>query len=86
MSDAVMPTYARADLAFERGEGVYLYGTDGRRFLDFAVLHWVSGHRLRRDTDPRQPDFSRAGMLAVVAGVWMAGRPGSAEGKLTWGR
>ena len=36
MATAVMPTYARADLAFERGEGVYLYTQDGRRFLDFA--------------------------------------------------
>jgi acetylornithine/N-succinyldiaminopimelate aminotransferase len=34
---AVMPTYARADVAFERGEGVYLYSTDGRRFLDFGA-------------------------------------------------
>jgi len=33
----VMPTYARADLAFERGEGVYLFTGDGRRFLDFAA-------------------------------------------------
>ena len=32
----VMPTYARADLAFERGEGVMLWGTDGRRYLDFG--------------------------------------------------
>jgi acetylornithine/N-succinyldiaminopimelate aminotransferase len=32
----VMPTYARADLAFERGEGVWLLGTDGKRYLDFA--------------------------------------------------
>jgi len=32
----VMPTYARADLAFERGEGVWLTGTDGKRYLDFA--------------------------------------------------
>lgn len=31
-----MPTYARADLSFERGEGVYLYTQDGKRFLDFA--------------------------------------------------
>jgi len=31
-----MPTYARADLAFERGEGAWLVGTDGRRYLDFA--------------------------------------------------
>ena len=33
---AVMPTYARADLAFERGEGPYLFATDGTRYLDFA--------------------------------------------------
>ncbi len=37
MNDALMPTYARAPLAFERGEGVYLYGADGRRYLDFAA-------------------------------------------------
>lgn len=37
MSDALMNTYARADLAFERGEGPYLYTADGRRFLDFAA-------------------------------------------------
>ena len=36
MVPVVMPTYARADLAFERGEGAYLFATDGRRFLDFA--------------------------------------------------
>jgi acetylornithine/N-succinyldiaminopimelate aminotransferase len=32
-----MPTYARADLAFERGEGAYLFTGDGRRYLDFAA-------------------------------------------------
>jgi acetylornithine/N-succinyldiaminopimelate aminotransferase len=31
-----MPVYARYDLAFDHGEGAYLYATDGRRFLDFA--------------------------------------------------
>jgi len=34
---ALMPTYNRADLAFDRGEGAYLYTVDGRRFLDFAA-------------------------------------------------
>jgi acetylornithine/N-succinyldiaminopimelate aminotransferase len=33
---ALMNTYARAELAFERGEGAWLIATDGRRFLDFA--------------------------------------------------
>ena len=37
MISAVMPTYGRYDLAFERGEGPYLFATDGRRFLDFAA-------------------------------------------------
>jgi acetylornithine/N-succinyldiaminopimelate aminotransferase len=31
-----MPTYARAQIAFERGEGSYLFDLDGRRYLDFA--------------------------------------------------
>ena len=34
---AVMSTYGRYDLEFERGEGPYLYTTEGRRFLDFAA-------------------------------------------------
>ena len=32
----VLPTYARADLVFERGEGVQLFTVDGARYLDFA--------------------------------------------------
>ncbi len=34
---AVMPTYARTDVVFDRGEGAWLYATDGRRFLDFGA-------------------------------------------------
>lgn len=33
----LMPTYNRADLAFERGEGAWLFTVDGRRFLDFGA-------------------------------------------------
>ncbi len=40
---AVMPTYRRNDIAFERGEGPYLFGTDGKRFLDFACGLAVTG-------------------------------------------
>ncbi|WP_207540223.1 aspartate aminotransferase family protein [Sabulicella rubraurantiaca] len=36
MIPALMPTYNRADLAFERGEGAWLWTVDGRRFLDFG--------------------------------------------------
>jgi acetylornithine/N-succinyldiaminopimelate aminotransferase len=36
MIPALLPNYNRADLAFERGEGAWLWSTDGRRFLDFG--------------------------------------------------
>jgi len=41
-----MPTYARIDIAFERGEGAWLVATDGQRYLDFAggVAVNVLGH------------------------------------------
>jgi acetylornithine/N-succinyldiaminopimelate aminotransferase len=32
----LLPTYARSGLAFERGEGAYLYTEGGERYLDFA--------------------------------------------------
>jgi acetylornithine/N-succinyldiaminopimelate aminotransferase len=31
-----LPTYARVDLAFERGEGAWLFTADGERYLDFT--------------------------------------------------
>ena len=37
MIPTLMPTYNRADLAFERGEGAWLWTADGRRFLDFGA-------------------------------------------------
>lgn len=46
MIPAVMRTYDRFNVAFERGEGAWLYSTDGRRFLDFGggVAVTVLGH------------------------------------------
>jgi acetylornithine/N-succinyldiaminopimelate aminotransferase len=32
----ILPTYARVDLAFERGEGAWLIATNGERYLDFT--------------------------------------------------
>ncbi len=46
MSSSLLPTYARAKLAFERGEGAWLVSTAGERFLDFGAGIAVSslGH------------------------------------------
>ena len=36
MISPLMPTYNRADVAFERGEGAYLFDDKGERYLDFS--------------------------------------------------
>ena len=43
MIPPIMPTYGEADHAFLRGQGVYLYTADGRRFLDFSSGIAVNG-------------------------------------------
>ena len=37
MIDAVLPTYNRAPLAFERGEGAWAITADGSRYLDLGA-------------------------------------------------
>jgi acetylornithine/N-succinyldiaminopimelate aminotransferase len=36
-TSAIVPTYARANVAFERGEGCWLISTTGDRYLDFGA-------------------------------------------------
>ena len=43
MNSYLMPTYNRADLAFERGEGSWLYTKEGKKFLDFTSGIAVTG-------------------------------------------
>jgi acetylornithine/N-succinyldiaminopimelate aminotransferase len=61
---AVLPTYARADLAFERGEGAYLFAADGRRYLDFAsgIAVTALGHG--------HPHLTGALKAQLDKGVW----------------
>ena len=37
MVTTVMPTYGRIDIAFDYGEGSYLFTTEGEKYLDFAT-------------------------------------------------
>lgn len=43
MTSALMPTYARQPIAFSRGEGVWLYDSEGRRYLDTTAGIAVCG-------------------------------------------
>ena len=40
---SLLPVYRRYDLAFARGEGAWLWTTDGRRMLDFCSGIAVTG-------------------------------------------
>jgi acetylornithine/N-succinyldiaminopimelate aminotransferase len=40
---SILPTYNRADLVFERGDGAWLYTADGNAYLDFAGGIAVNG-------------------------------------------
>jgi acetylornithine/N-succinyldiaminopimelate aminotransferase len=37
VTSSLLPTYARVHLSFERGEGVWLFATNGERYLDFGA-------------------------------------------------
>ena len=43
MTSHLLPTYARIDLAFERGDGPWLFAADGERYLDFTAGVAVNG-------------------------------------------
>lgn len=43
VTSALMPTYARQPVGFSRGEGVWLYDTEGRRYLDTTAGIAVCG-------------------------------------------
>lgn len=45
-ADLLLPTYHQLPIALERGEGIYVWDTEGRRYLDFYGGHCVTvlGH------------------------------------------
>ena len=80
MITAVMPTYARADIAFERGEGAYLFGNDGRRYLDFGsgiavtALGHCHPHLVKALTDQAQKVWHTSNLYRIPAGEKLAER------------
>ena len=36
MISAIMPTYSPADIAFEYGKGIYLFSSEGKKYIDFG--------------------------------------------------
>lgn len=77
---SLMQTYARSDLAFERGEGAYLFSVDGRRFLDFAsgiavtALGHSHPHLVRALTEQAQKLWHTSNLYQVPGQILLAER------------
>ena len=80
MISAVMPTYNRADVAFERGEGAYLFAVDGRRYLDFAsgiavtALGHAHPHLVKALTEQAQKLWHTSNMFRILGQERLAER------------
>ena len=75
-----MPTYSRVDLAFERGEGVWLYATNGKRYLDFTsgvavnALGHVHPHMVEAITAQAQKLWHVSNLYRIPEGERLADR------------
>lgn len=80
MSSALIPTYARAKLAFERGDGVWLIGTNGERYLDcgagiaVASLGYGHPHLVEALTEQAQKLWHVSNLYEIPEGERLARR------------
>ena len=76
----LLPTYARADVAFERGEGVWLTATNGERYLDFgggiavSVLGHAHPHLVKALTDQAQKLWHTSNLYQMPEGERLGAR------------
>jgi acetylornithine/N-succinyldiaminopimelate aminotransferase len=86
VTSAVMPTYARAELSFERGEGAWLFTEDGQRYLDFGGGIAVSSvghshpHVVNALVDQAQKVWHTSNLYRIPAGERLAKRLADATG------
>ncbi|HYD30511.1 MAG TPA: aspartate aminotransferase family protein [Azospirillaceae bacterium] len=75
-----MPTYARADVVFEKGEGPYLFDTSGRRYLDFHTgvavnaLGHAHPHLVKALTEQARKVWHTSNLFRVVGQETLAKR------------
>lgn len=76
----MLPTYARADFSFDRGEGAWLFADDGRKFLDFAggiavnVLGHSHPHLVKALVDQAQKLWHTSNLYRISGGERLADR------------
>jgi acetylornithine/N-succinyldiaminopimelate aminotransferase len=77
---AILPTYARADVTFERGEGCWLISDTGERYLDFGAgiavnaLGHAHPHLVEALTDQAQKLWHTSNLFQMPLGERLARR------------
>ena len=80
MTSALLPTYARADLAFEKGEGAWLTAVGGARYLDFgggiavASLGYSHPHLIEALTEQGKKLWHTSNLFQIPEGEKLAQR------------
>jgi acetylornithine/N-succinyldiaminopimelate aminotransferase len=80
VTSALLPTYARADLAFEKGEGAWLTAVGGQRYLDFgggiavASLGYSHPHLVEALTEQGQKLWHTSNLFQIPEGEKLAQR------------
>ncbi len=80
VSSHLLPTYSRVDLAFERGEGVWLIADNGKRYLDFTsgvavnALGHAHPHMVAAVTEQAQKLWHTSNLYRIPEGERLAER------------
>jgi acetylornithine/N-succinyldiaminopimelate aminotransferase len=80
VSSHLLPTYARVDLAFERGEGAWLITAAGERYLDFTsgvavnALGHAHPHMVKALTEQAQKVWHVSNLYRIPEGERLADR------------
>jgi acetylornithine/N-succinyldiaminopimelate aminotransferase len=80
VSSHLLPTYARVDLAFERGEGAWLFTAKGERYLDFTsgvavnVLGHAHPHLVKALTEQAHKVWHVSNLYRIPEGEKLADR------------
>jgi acetylornithine/N-succinyldiaminopimelate aminotransferase len=76
----LLPTYARIDIAFEKGEGAWLTAADGERYLDFgggiavASLGYAHPHLVEALTEQGKKIWHTSNLFRIPEGERLAQR------------
>ncbi len=80
MISPLLPTYARIDIAFEKGEGAWLTAADGQRYLDFgggiavASLGYAHPHLIEALTEQGKKIWHTSNLFRIPEGERLAQR------------